>query len=132
MSHIPPSSWPQGQLDSLNTEVLSLLEELRNYIRDHQAADFQTLDVSARIALSRIRSALTLQLTSMAGWVLFHQAQAAGEDLPEAATAGEIASVVEGCDAALLAAMPEAFRAILNRADALFRRLSALDGGASA
>ncbi|OIQ87640.1 hypothetical protein GALL_304870 [mine drainage metagenome] len=127
MSHVSPSSWPQGQLDSLNTEVLDLLESLRNYIRDHQAADFQTLDVTARIALSRIRSALTLQLTSMAGWVLFHQAQAAGEDLPAEATAGEIASVLKDCDPALLAAMPEAFRAILHRADALFCRLSALD-----
>lgn len=117
--------WPKELLDELNQETLALLEDLKTYITTQQADEYRILSVENRLHMFRARSALTLQLTGLVGWVLFHSAQQAGDSLPDSAVAGDPHDAMAQV-AGTIAELPTAFQALMRRGNDLYQRIALL------
>lgn len=113
-------------ISGLNAEIMSLLEDVQVYMVGRQAADFQELAVEDRMTMLKARSALTLQLTSMAAWGLYQAALLAEDEIPAGMVPDEVPDAMAGLEGANLPPLPEAFRQFLSRSDGLYQRLRSL------
>jgi hypothetical protein len=127
MSKCPYSS---ELIVDLNTEIMALLEDVQAYMKNRQSTDFQELAVEDRMTMLKARSALTLQLTSMAAWGLYQAALLAEDEIPDGLRPDEVPDTLAGLDSASLPPLPEIFRGFLTRSDHLFRKVTSLQAAA--
>jgi len=122
--------FPPEVITGLNAEIMSLMEDVRGYMRENQASDFQELAVEDRMTMLKARSALTLQLTGMAAWGLYQAALLAEDVIPEGMTPDAVSDALSGLDQAALPTLPASFRDLLGRSDGLFQRVKSLQEAA--
>ncbi|HVI50400.1 MAG TPA: hypothetical protein VM661_04250 [Candidatus Sulfotelmatobacter sp.] len=122
--------FPPEVIAGLNAEIMSLMQDLQGYMRERQEADFQGLEVSDRMTMLKARSALTLQITSMAAWGLYQAALLAEDDIPQGLTPDDVPDALASLGDAALPPLPEAFRNLLGRSDGLFHKVRSLQAAA--
>lgn len=111
-------------IGGFNADVIRLLEDVREYMLDTQTADLRVLAVDERMAVFKARSALTLQLTAIAAWGLYQAALLAGDEIPDGMRPDPVPDAMTGL--ADLPSLPAAFLDLLERSDALFRKVMEL------
>jgi len=120
-------------LAELHCEALGLVEDLRDYILDGQAADYAGLPVDQRALMCRARASLTLQLTDLMGWVLHRQAQRDGQ-LPAgpADDDGRHDAMGQPGLGERIHQLPQCLSMLMWRSNALYRRIENLAEGMEA
>lgn len=119
-------AFPSEVINGLNAEIMTLMQDLQGYMRDRQDADFRELEVSDRMIMLKARSALTLQITSMAAWGLYQAALLAEDEIPSGLTPDEVPDALATLAGAPLPQLPETFRDLLGRSDGLYQRVKGL------
>ncbi len=118
-------------LDRNYEEAYALLVETRNYMRHVLPSLRAHLGVEERLKITYQSTRLTTRLLEMMAWLMAQKAVQNGEmTWKEARMRGFTitpSEVTRSCDSESCASLPDSFRSILQRSDALYQRLTRLD-----
>jgi regulator of CtrA degradation len=114
--------------DTLYIDAMVLADEARSYFDEGGRADREALDPIARVSFSCESLKVTTRLMHVIAWLLTQRAIEAGEMAPgDALDPSRRLGPAPVSDAAALAAMPEAARALIAASSDLHRRVARLD-----
>ena len=128
MNHAAESRVHGRLIDALYVEAMVLADEARGYFDEGGKADRDMLSPMARVAFSCESLKVTTRLMHIIAWLLTQRAVDAGElSRREALDPSRRLGPAPTTDAAVLAALPVAARALVMGSADLHRRVSRLD-----
>lgn len=115
-------------IDTLYIDAMVLADEARSYFDEGGRTDREALDPLARVSFSCESLKVTTRLMHVIAWLLTQRAVDAGEMAPrEALDESRRLGPAPVSDGAIVSAMPEAARALIESSIELHRRVARLD-----